>query len=460
MKRPGRWPAQAFGLTEGFASEREAREHLRVLQRQLARLPFAYGVFDLVVIWMLLRQGLAWQAAVWLAVYGALQVVRLRYARGALHEPDALASVALRRLAWVMVLLGALRVGPVALLFSRPAPQEQVMLTLVYVGMAAAAVVSAGGRWRTFLAWATLACGSLAIGWALQGTWEGWAVAALIVALAATLAAYVHDQHRTLLTLVRLAHENEDLATSLRIERDRVAAASHSQTRFFAAASHDLRQPLHALAMNATALELLAQRRGDARIQELCAAIGQSLDQGQSLLDSLLDISRLDAGAVAPDWQSVSVADMLESVRQAYAETASAQGLWLRVELGDPSARVRADPALLRRILHNLVSNAIKYTDSGGVTLAATPSTGGRIRVTVADTGQGIAAEDQERVFEEFVQGQRPTRAAPEPGLGLGLAIVRRMARLMELPLRLTSAVDQGTQVELELQASSSQTVT
>ena len=411
-------------------------------------------MFDLVTFWLLLRQGLVAPALVWAAVYVAIQSMRWRHAHRVSRDPALDAPRALQRLGGVMVLLGALRAVPVALLFTRDAPQEQNLLSLIYIGMAAAAVVTAGGRWRVFLAWAVLAVGSLALAWAAKGTVQGFVVAGLIVMLIASMTSYVNDQQRTLTTMVELVDENKRLAARLRAERDHVAAASQSQTRFFAAAGHDLSQPLLALAMNATALEHLAQQRGDKCLHELSAGIRCSLDHARELLDSLLDISRLDAGAVQPDWQSVDVAPLLDSVRETYAKLADAHGLWLRTEV-DPAAApsVRADPALLRRILHNLVANAVKYTQRGGVTLQALPGGEGQVRLVVADTGPGIAAEDHERIFEEFVQGDQRAHPDRERGLGLGLAIVRRVAQLLQVPLQLDSAPGQGTQFALTLQA-------
>ncbi len=443
------------------AADREASEHLGVLQRQLARLPLAYGVFDFVIVWLLWREGLALAALAWLVVYLGVQGLRWQRARRALASDDGDARQTLQALGVVMVALGAWRIVPVLLLFSRPAPQAQVLLTLVYLGMASAAVVTAGGRWRTFLAWAVLACGSLAAAWAWQGTAQGWAIAVIIVALVATLTAYVHDQQRTLATMVRLVHDNQRLAAALRAERDQVAAASRSQTRFFTAASHDLRQPLHALSMNASALALLARDQPDPRLRSISDGIQRSLGHGQALIDNLLDIARLDAGAVQPEWQPVPVAELLASVREAFAPMADEQGLWLRHEVDpDAAAAVRADPALLRRILHNLVGNAIKYTPHGGVTLRAVAADAGRVRLEVADTGPGIAADDHERVFGEFVQGEHGVHPARERGLGLGLAIVRRIARLLDAELQLHSAPGAGTRVTLELAAAPWQTVT
>jgi signal transduction histidine kinase len=223
-----------------------------------------------------------------------------------------------------------------------------------------------------------------------------------------------------------------------------LAEADAAKTRFLAAASHDLRQPLHALNL------LVAQLRHEpqeVRRQHVGERIESALVDINALFDGLLDLSRLDAGTVRCDPRPVALAPLLERVRTTYAADAAAKGLRLRVTRC--SAWVRTDPQLLERMLLNLVGNAVRHTAQGGVLITARPR-GGRLSLQVRDSGVGIELAQQQRVFDEYVQlGARP-RLGGE-GLGLGLAIVKRLARLLEHPLMLRSAPGKGSCFELNM---------
>jgi CheY-like chemotaxis protein/nitrogen-specific signal transduction histidine kinase len=259
----------------------------------------------------------------------------------------------------------------------------------------------------------------------------------------------VRQQRRSWEQQVRLLDDNERLAASLALERDRAEAASEAKTRFFAAASHDLRQPLHALSINATTLELVAQRGDDRLLRELSQGIGRALQQSRGLLDGLLDISRLDAGAVTPQLGARDIGNLLRAVRDEFAALAAQRGLVLKADIEEPAPWGLTDADQLMRILSNLVDNAIKFTPTGSITLSLAVEPPGQVLVAVADTGPGIAPAHRERVFEEFFQVGNPSRDRTQ-GLGLGLAIVRRTAALIAVDLRLVD-VPQGTRFELRL---------
>lgn len=415
------------------------------------RLPLILAIADLLVVWLMLRQGLLWPALLWLALHLGLQILRWRLMCVATGGAGEGARAAFDRLAWLAPLLGLSRALPVALLFPREAPVEQMALTVIYLGHASGVVATAVGRWRAYLSWAIPSMGSLALAWVWVGGPDGWLIAALICMLVALLTRYVRDHGQILAAMAGLAADNQQLADSLRAERQHVAAASRRQARVFTATGHDLRQPLHAIQTNVLALQLLAAQGGDERVRQIGAAILRSTDHAQALLDDVLDLSRLETGALQPSWQVVDLAALLQCTRGEFEALAAARGLWLRDEAADLGPLpVRADAAMLRRILHNLVANAIKYTREGGVTLQAAAAADGRMALAVVDTGPGIAAEEQALVFDEFVRGAAGV-ASQERGLGLGLAIVRRMADLLGAELSLDSAPGRGTKVQLLL---------
>lgn len=246
---------------------------------------------------------------------------------------------------------------------------------------------------------------------------------------------------RTSVRDITLRHEVE-----IEQARARAAAeeANRAKSRFLAAASHDLRQPIQAAALFVAALR---QRAEDPELQGLIGQLGQCLDQTQALLDQLLDISRLDAQLLRVEPQEVALGDLLERLELEFARPAAESGLTLRVAAS--SLFVRADPLLLFRILQNLVANALRYTERGRVLLGVRRR-GDRARISVYDSGVGIPADKLELVFEEFQQLANPGRDRTR-GLGLGLAIVKRLAGLMALPLGVRSEPGRGSHFWIEV---------
>jgi signal transduction histidine kinase/CheY-like chemotaxis protein len=220
--------------------------------------------------------------------------------------------------------------------------------------------------------------------------------------------------------------------------------ANVSKSRFFAAASHDLRQPLHSLGLFAAALK---ERVVDPESRDLARRIGDSIEALDRLFDELLDLSRLDAGTVEVRRRPLSLQSLFERLDSEFRDTAAAKGLRLR--LVPTTWVVDTDPVLLERVLVNLVSNAMRYTKTGGVLVAARRR-GAAVRLEVRDTGVGIPTDQQSLVFDEFYQVGNPGRDRRQ-GLGLGLAIVRRLTTLLGHRLTLDSVVGRGTRFTLEL---------
>ncbi|MBW8845959.1 MAG: response regulator [Burkholderiales bacterium] len=282
-----------------------------------------------------------------------------------------------------------------------------------------------------------------------QGTYFLVAFALLLVWLAVNLN-FASHMNRTLRESLANHHRAQALAVDLQVQRDRAVELGQARSRFLAAASHDLRQPVHALSLFVGALQL--EPRGD-KAAIIMGHVDGALAALGSLFDALLDISKLDAGLVQPDWQPLPLRQFLQRLAQDQAALASAKGL--RFELrthGDASAAeawVRSDPVLLERVLRNLLANALRYTDHGCVQLQLRLR-GGRAEIKVADTGRGIPQSRRREVFEEFVQLGGP-EGGREQGMGLGLSIVARLVGLLDLQLRLRSRLDRGTVVCLML---------
>lgn len=226
--------------------------------------------------------------------------------------------------------------------------------------------------------------------------------------------------------------------------RQAAEAANRSKTQFFAAASHDLRQPLHAMGLFAAALH---EKIRDPEVLNIVHNIDASMAALEGLFNELLDISKIDSGVIRPKLTHFPLAQVFDRLRGEFAAEAQAKGLKLVVRGGEHV--VESDAVLLERIVRNLLGNAIRYTSEGEVGLEAAPANGS-LRIEVRDTGLGIRAEDQQRIFEEFVQLANPGRTSRK-GLGLGLSIVRRLCDLLGYEMRLASEPGKGSTFGFEL---------
>lgn len=253
--------------------------------------------------------------------------------------------------------------------------------------------------------------------------------------------------------LVQIKVRLDQLTLQLRAEkaaaeaaRQQAEVANRAKTQFFAAASHDLRQPLHAMGLFA---EALRQRSHDEEVTQLVASINGSVDALEGLFSELLDITRIDTGGVDVTPEHFNMGDIFRKLRLHFEPVAFEKGLALRFR--GAQHNLYADPVLVERILRNLVSNAIRYTNDGTV-LVSCRRRNGRMLLQVWDTGVGIREREQEHVFEEFYQVPYSESLTPQQrkGLGLGLAIVKRLAGLMQAPLRLRSQPGRGSVFSLE----------
>lgn len=364
-------------------------------------------------------------AAPALALAGGAWALHLAWTPG-------LTSPALEELRWALLLA----LPPAFAALWRAAGSGVVRVAVVAVALVACAAwvhdlqaVWTSPRW---MAWAGLAFAALA--------WMGWRQQ-LRAARARVAAAAEEGCQRMREQAAELA------ATRVQVQQavEAAEAAAQARSSFLAAASHDLRQPAHALGLYTAALRAGPLAPAQAEIVSRMQASLSALD---GLFAALLDVSRIDAGAVVPQWDTVPLAPLLHRLALEWAPQAEARGLRLAVHVADPLAVTVTDALLLERALRNLLSNAVKYTAQGGVLLACRARTAGDggvgWRVEVWDTGVGIAPSERERVFEEFYQVPSPGRERGQ-GLGLGLAIVQRLVRLLHLRLVVHSVPGRGS---------------
>ena len=253
-----------------------------------------------------------------------------------------------------------------------------------------------------------------------------------------TVALLGRRYNANLVEALELRFENAALADGLRAQKHVAEQNNLAKSRFLAAASHDLRQPVHALGMFVGALRSHDLAPKSAELAEHMDASIASLD---GLFTALLDVSRLDAGVIESRPATMELQPMFARIRRDLAAEAEAKGV--RLVFAATSASVRSDPVLLERVMRNLVGNAVRYTDAGAV-LVGCRRRGKRLSLEVWDTGRGIAPEQQEVIFEEFYQVAGKTSDGGA-GLGLGLAIVRRLTSLLEHPMTIWSQPGTGS---------------
>ena len=253
-------------------------------------------------------------------------------------------------------------------------------------------------------------------------------------------------QNHMLVQALKAQFENAELVRQLRHQMSLVERADRDKSRFVASASHDLRQPMHALGLFASALE---KRLAGTPEQLLVGNLNRCIESLDRSFNAMLDISKLDAGVVEPQLQSFPIRDVFRRLHMHFAGQAEGAGLNLRFKPG--GKHVTSDPQLLERILSNLLQNAIKYTNEGGVVVVARTA-GDHVNIEVWDTGVGIPTQEMPKVFDEFYQLHNPERDRSR-GLGMGLAIVKRLAALLNHPLTIASTVGKGTMMRLSVPA-------
>lgn len=291
--------------------------------------------------------------------------------------------------------------------------------------------------------------------WLGLGSGDGphWDILSGYFAMILMAIAFNRTHRKTFLESLRIRDENDSLLRQL--EKDKrvvenalqeAKLANESKSRFLAAASHDLRQPLHALTMFLGTMSFHVTTP-DAR--RLLGRVTDTVHVLEEQFNTLLDLSRFDIGAVVPELRAFRLDLVIERLVEEFRPLAEARGLCIAMDAGP--TLVRSDPILLSRLLRNLLDNAVKYTVSGSVTVRVTRNAE-RFTVDIVDTGPGIPADQQTRIFDEYVQLSNPARQR-EHGVGLGLAIVKRIDALLGVNLTLRSAVGEGSRFSIVLPA-------
>lgn len=393
----------------------------------------------------------------WMAAFAILWLGRLWLMQRFRHVSTGAAIDWPRwRLAWNLgtLISGALWGVTSWVFYLRGGNVQQIALIITVYTFCIAVVPVLAMQPRVFLLFAALCFVPMAARVASDGSEESLRLAGILLLIFSLTTLLARNYRQALQRALELKLQADHLLSQLRVEKLAADAARHeaevanrAKTQFFTAASHDLRQPLHAMGLFA---EALRQKNHDVEVAHLVNSINESVDALEGLFSELLDITRIDSGGVDVHPQHFPLGDLYRKLRLHFEPQAFEKGLALRFRGAQYVAH--ADPLLVERIVRNLVSNAIRYTHDGSV-LVSCRRRRDRLILQVWDTGPGIAENEQARVFEEFYQVAPHQRSEPHQrkGLGLGLAIVKRLADLMEIAVRLCSQTGRGTVFTIEL---------
>jgi signal transduction histidine kinase len=430
-------------------------ERLRLANRQVVRAPpgvlFAAGFIGYMMA-PHVGAALAWG---WAGVAAGTWVLRAIVSAVLLARPPA----ANRVRAWIRYLTlsttaSGMVAGSAAYLFFGAPPVDWAIMTMVLCAWGAAGIAVSGAVPEAFVGLVTAFLAPLALAWSVSTMPLRLPVAGLILFFLFYLLVFARDGAALMARALRVGFDNEDLAQMLRLReaeaqaaRARAEEANRAKSRFLAAASHDLRQPLHSLAL---LLDHAMHTANDPETGVTLRQAARSADSLGRLLGGLLDLSRLDAAGLTPEFRPVPLRVLLRRLENDFRSLALDKGLAL--DCASPEIWVLSDAAMLERVLRNLLDNAVKYTEVGRIELRVDDRIGGGrdVRVSVRDTGIGIDPADRERIFEEYYQVRNPARHRAQ-GSGLGLAIVKRMCELLGHLIDVESTPGMGSRFSVTL---------
>lgn len=424
----------------------QKRIHTEQIDILFQHIPLAQAtniVVATVLAWFL--WGTAAQATIigwWLAVFLIVLVRLVMY----YYRPRSAAP----RIAWHSLMTAATALsgitwGAAGILFFIPdSAATLIFLTIILAGMAAGSIASHSSWPPAQFAYAILTMTPIALRYLTE---EGdlWVLGPMCLIYLFNILAFARQLSRTLIESIRLRLEKQELAQKLRDEmtaseqaRSRAEEASRAKSKFLAAASHDLRQPLHAVNLF---IEALRNEKDPARAELVLTHLSTSAQSLEELLNELLDISKLEAGLFKPHIKVLSLQEVFDALEHELQPVADEKDIGLRFV--PTRLSIASDPNMLGRILRNIINNAIRYTDTGAV-LVGCRRKGTTVAITISDTGPGIATEHHLAIFREFYQLGNPERDRRK-GLGLGLAIVDGLCRVLDHPLELKSRIGHGS---------------
>ena len=430
-------------LRDTYAEAIDAELHA-IFLRQGRRFPLA----AVAVVWLLVyvaSQGVALRVLVtWAGAVSILAVVRQLLCIGFSRDGGTAAQLRTRlRIVIAVWALGGFAAGAGALLwFPALNLEHKIVFSVAYLAAYTGGVVVALSSPASAFVFGASLLGPLAVAWVLNGGTAGMVVATICLVTLIYVRAAASDSHDAIRSAIRSKLREEELVRRMEQHGAELAGAMRAKSQFLAAASHDLRQPVTSMNL---LLSALSAARDEKAVRNVASKFEAPLHALEEILSSLLEVSRLEAGIIEVRRRACSCAEILDPVLAEFRPRALDKRIVLRARHDD--TELFTDPDLVRRIVRNLVDNAIKFTDEGAIDVTMRAE-GTALLLSVTDTGRGIPAPIQERVFEDYFQGENPQRDRAQ-GLGLGLSIVRRLAGLLGGEATVDSAPGRGSRFEL-----------
>jgi signal transduction histidine kinase/CheY-like chemotaxis protein len=424
-------------------------EYLRVLATQASRVPVPVFIVALIITSMAASyySALVWGS--WLVIITTILLARWRI----LTRLPSMQDVSIHqreRIAVSLSLANGLAHGASLLFFPEFTLAERSILTLMLAGLTTGAVGTTAGHLKTYLAFTLPVIIPLAIAWGVTpvpggNTLTQLGLPVLLLFFGLVLIGLAKEYSAFFIESFQIRNQQTEMNERLQAALDDAVSANEAKTRFLASASHDLRQPIHALSLFTGAL---MRRKHSAETTEILSHLNTAVENLSTQMSTLLDMSKLDAGIVESHPAPLDLQACLEQLRLEFSAEAAEKQLQLEL-VGNRPAHVMTDSEHFDRIMRNLLSNALRYTDKGSIRIELAPD-GTDWAITVRDTGRGIPKEEQQRIFDEFYQVDNPHRDRTQ-GLGLGLAIVKRLTSLLEIRIELASQEHVGTAITLRL---------
>lgn len=452
-------PLTRFGIASESREQRQEKILAGVVASVYRQVPQSVlgsivgGVALIAVFWQTHDQNIL---IGWFIAMLVESLARLRVARAFRTSGTEVERVKVWAARWTgLAGMAGLLWGAAGVLFFAPKePLQQLVLVAVVLGVAFGSLTLYASHRPALFAFLPLALLPLIGRMVLEQDPAYYTAAIVVLAVFGFTTFFGRNFGEAMFESVKNNYENEVLVAQL-VNEKRIAEdarrdaenATRSKTQFFAAASHDLRQPLQAIGIYVS----LLRKRAQGPIEPLVANLSSAVESLSKLVEELLEISRLDSGAIQPRVQQVLLDEMFRSLEQEFMPQAAAKGLSLRVRRS--GLAIDSDPLLLLRVLRNLLANAIKYTKQGGVLLAARKR-GNQVSLGVWDTGPGIHKQELDRVFEEFYRGASSKQE--KGGFGLGLSIVKRICGVLGHALVVTTRPGTGTVFRVEVPMSAS----
>ena len=419
-----------------------AAQLLRFTVRQSVKNSYTVWLISFFVALAALSHVPAWISVGWALSVGLAYTIRVLLIVGARDSQtlEAQHGFWLRRYTITTVACAVVVATGPAFLFPAASETARMYMSVLLCCWLAGSMASVGAYAGLFAVYAAVFTGGVAVGWVLSDTTHKVEILVMLALFAVVVITFGRSFARLVSEGVEIRFVNEQLMARLAAAREAAEESSAAKSRFLAAASHDLRQPLHAVAM---LNGLLTRPQTPESVADISRHMARSLSTLQRLFSSVLDYSRLEAGAPEPVPTWFALAPLLDRLTAEYMPTAAQKGLALRHDC--PMVQIHSDAQILERILRNLIENAIKFTDQGAVTLTAARMDDG-LNLTISDTGPGIPDNLKADIFKEYFQACAEKK---EEGLGLGLAIVRHLAPLLGIGITVRDNQPRGTCFEL-----------